>query len=106
MKDALGHGSAAHSTGVQQTGQRYHVKVTPYSLDEGKVGQITGPSHTVSMHRSIDAAGRSLASVIRNPNTVPLPFGGGRQYLIHDMMTGDTYTRNGARAGTPRGRGI
>lgn len=105
-KDALGHGSdgkGAHSQGVQQAGMRYHVKVTPYSLDEGKIGQITGPAHTVSMHRSIDAAARSLTTVIRNPGSVPLPTGGGRQYLIHDQMTGDTYSRNGARAGTPRG---
>lgn len=106
MKDALGHGSNAHNAGVEQAGRRYHVKVTPYSLEKGEIGKITGPSHTVSMHRSIDAAARSLTTAIRNPGSAPLPKGGGRQYLIHDMLTGDTYSRNDARAGTPRGRGI
>lgn len=108
MKDALGHGSdpkGAHSEGVQNAGKRYHVKVTPYSLDAGTVGQINGSPMTLSMHNSLAAAGRSLGSAIRGNKVGDVKrFLGsnGGQYLIHDQMTGNTYTREGAKTGVDR----
>lgn len=104
-KDALGHGSdgkgaGMHSQGVQKAGMRYHVKVSPYSLDASDLGKINGAPVTISMHNSLAAAGRSLGSVISHPEKVPLTSNGGREYLIHDQMTGAKYTRNGARTGT------
>lgn len=104
-KDALGHGSdgkgaGAHSAGVQKAGMRYHVKITPYSLEAGKIGQDLGPGRVVSMHNSLPAAARSLTTAIRDPSA-GFSGGVGSRYLIHDQMTGAHYSRNGARSGTP-----
>lgn len=103
MKDAQGHGSNAkgsHSEGVEKAGQRYHVKVTPYSLEQGEVGRVNGAPMTISTHRSLEAAGRALGSAISGKRAAGvkdfLGRNGGR-YLIHDQMTGNTYTRNGAK---------
>jgi hypothetical protein len=104
-KDALGHGSdgkgaGMHTQGVQKAGMRYHVKITPYSLEAGKIGQDLGPGRVVSMHNSLPAAARSLTTAIRDPSAA-FSGGVGSRYLIHDQMTGNTFSRNEARAAVP-----
>jgi hypothetical protein len=114
MKDALGHGSdaGAHSAGVQKAGQRYHVKLKPYSLAENKVGQSHGRDITISTHRSLSAAGDKLGSLISGKlaGTAKSMVDVARvvtgeptaaRYLIEDRMTGNHYSRNGAKTGTP-----
>lgn len=108
MKDAKGHGSnakGAHASGVEQIGRRYHVQVQPYSLENGKVGQSLGRDQTLSTHRSLNAAGNKLGSLIGGKQAkVPQSIAGignGARIVIVDKMTGHTFSRNSAKAGIP-----
>lgn len=106
MKDRLGHGSNAgtHSTGVQKVGLRYAVKLIPYSLAENEVGRELGTEHVVSTHRSLSAAGKRLASVIRSRSSLPAHLtkpGQSLKYLVHDSISGARYSRVGAKTGKP-----
>lgn len=111
MKDAQGHGSDArgtHAQGTEKAGQRYHVKLKPYSLEQNRVGQSLGRDHTISTHRSLAAAGDKLGSLIRGKLAATAKAitgtGNGARYLIEDRMTGHHYSRDGAKTGTPINR--
>lgn len=106
MKDAKGHGSNAkgsHAAGIEKLGKRYHVQVQPYSLASDKVGQSLGKDQTLSMHRSLPAAGRRLGSLIRRTGLMQSIAGQGNGYkaVVVDKMTGHSFSRNSAKAGIP-----
>lgn len=105
------HGSNAkgsHAAGVEKVGQRYHVQIQPYSLgiaDPQQLGRSLGRDQTISMHRSLNAAGKRLGSLISGKNAkVPQSIAGtgnGYRAVVVDQMTGHKFSRNSAKAGVP-----
>jgi hypothetical protein len=72
------------------------VRLTEYRLDTGHVGEDTGRVIVWSRHRSLRAAGRALGSVIMN-RKVTAPRGTAYRYLVHNVDTGETFTRNACK---------
>lgn len=102
-RQAAAEARASHSQGIQKTaGRRFHVVISPYSLDRGKVGQSLGRDKVVSQHRSLGAAGDKLGSLIsgnlsREPQA-HAGIGNGYRLVVRDTMTGHDYSRDQARA--------